>query len=38
MASAALRGGSLAATALSAALDALDERRLVGTDVLDLST
>jgi hypothetical protein len=37
-ASTALRGGSLAATALSAALDALDERRLVGTDVPNLST
>jgi hypothetical protein len=32
------RSGSLAATALSAAHDALDERRLVGTDVPDLST
>jgi hypothetical protein len=32
------RGGSLAATTLSAALDALDERRLVGTDVPELST
>jgi hypothetical protein len=37
-ASAAPRGGSLAAAALSAALDALDERHLVGTDVPDLST
>jgi hypothetical protein len=36
--SAAPRGGSLTATMLSAALDALDERRLVGTDVPDLST
>jgi hypothetical protein len=31
-------GGSLAAAALFAALDTLDERRLVGTDVPDLST
>jgi hypothetical protein len=33
-----MRGGSLAAAALSAALDALDERHLVGTDVPNLST
>jgi hypothetical protein len=38
VASAAPRGGSLAAAALSAALDALDEHRLAGTDVPDLST
>jgi hypothetical protein len=31
-------GGSLAVAALSTAFDALDERRLVGTDVPDLST
>jgi hypothetical protein len=37
-ASASPRGGSLATVALSAAVDALDERRLVGTDVPDLST
>jgi hypothetical protein len=37
-ASAAPRGISLATAALSAALDALDERRLVGMDVPDLST
>jgi hypothetical protein len=37
-ASAAPRGGLLAAAALSAALDTLDEHRLVGTDVPDLST
>jgi hypothetical protein len=37
-ASAVPRGGSLAAAALSAALDALDERRLEGTDVPDLNT
>jgi hypothetical protein len=37
MASAAGRGGLLAAAALSA-LDTLDERRLVGTDVPDHST
>jgi hypothetical protein len=35
--SAAGRDGSLAATAL-AALDSLNKRRLVGTDVPDLST
>jgi hypothetical protein len=33
-----MRGGSLAAAALSSALDALDERHLVGTDVPNLST
>jgi porphobilinogen deaminase len=38
VASAAPCGGSLATAALSAARDALDERRLVGTDVPDLST
>jgi hypothetical protein len=38
MDSAAPRGGSHTATALSSALDALDERRLVGADVPDLST
>jgi hypothetical protein len=38
VASAAPRGGSLVVTALSAARDALDEHRLVGTDVPDLST
>jgi hypothetical protein len=38
VASAAPRGGSLAATALSAARDALDERRPVGMDVPDLSS
>jgi hypothetical protein len=38
MASATPRGGSLTAAALSAARDALDERRLVGMDVPDLST
>jgi hypothetical protein len=32
------RGGSLAAAVLSAARDALNERRLVGTYVPDLST
>jgi hypothetical protein len=37
-ASAAPRGGSLAAAAPSAVLDTLDERRLIGTDVPDLST
>jgi hypothetical protein len=37
-ASVAPRGGSVAAAALFAALDALDEHRLVGTDVTDLST
>jgi hypothetical protein len=37
-ASAAPRGGSLAAAALSTALDALDECRLVGTNVPDLIT
>jgi hypothetical protein len=37
VASAAPRGGSLAAAVLLAACDALDERRLVGTDVPDLS-
>jgi hypothetical protein len=36
VASTAGRGGSLAVATLSA-LDALDERRLVGTDVPDLS-
>jgi hypothetical protein len=35
---AALRGGSFAAAALSAALDIFDEHRLVGMDVPDLST
>jgi hypothetical protein len=38
VASVAPRGGSLAAAALSAARDALVEKRLVGTDVPDLST
>jgi hypothetical protein len=38
VASAAHRGGSLAAAALSSTCDALNERRLVGTDVPDLST
>jgi hypothetical protein len=37
VASAAGRGGSPATDALSA-LDALDEHRLVGTDIPDLST
>jgi cytochrome c553 len=32
------RGGSLAAAALSAVCDALHERRLVGTNVPDIST
>jgi hypothetical protein len=38
VASAAPRGGSLTTTSLSAALDTLNERRLVGTNVPDLST
>jgi hypothetical protein len=38
VASDAPHGGSLAATALSDTCDALNERRLVGTDVPDLST
>jgi hypothetical protein len=37
MATATLRGGSPVVAALSVARDALDERRLVGTDVPDLS-
>jgi hypothetical protein len=38
VASVTSRGGSLAAAALPTACDALDERRLMGTDVPDLST